>query len=142
MSTTASVGAPRSTPTDAGTGAAVIPAPRQPADARPDNASPDGTIAGARHVHDVDPDEIDYTTLYTVTAATRPGGLRRGNLAVLIRYWTRGEGRAKIRFGTPGDFNRCVRHLSKYVPPNQVKGFCARLHKIATGQWPGRGRHH
>lgn len=87
--------------------------------------------------------EITYADLYTITAATaRSGGAHRGNLAVLIRYWTVGAGRAKIRWGTGGDFNRCVRRLSKYVPPNQVQGFCARLHKRATGQWPGRGRHH
>jgi hypothetical protein len=143
------------------TGEILVPAPRAPQDTiesaaaaadpvkpRSFETAPEGVVpAGAEpaapvHAHDVDPDEISYASLYTVTAATRPGGLKRGNLAVLIRYWTRGEGRAKIRFGTGGDFNRCLRHLSKYVPPNEVQGFCARLHKIATGQWPGRGRHH
>lgn len=86
-------------------------------------------------------DAFAYATLYSLTAATsRSGGLHRGNLAVLIRYWTKEEGAAKIRWGVGGDFMRCVRHLSKYVPPNQVKGFCARLHKRATGKWPGPGR--
>lgn len=122
-------------------GEAMMPAPREPSH---DALDPAGATVAAqvpeRHAHDVAPEEINYASLYTVTAASRPGGLHRGNLAVLIRYWTRGEGRAKIRFGTGGDFNRCVQHLSKYVPPNQVKGFCARLHKIATGKWPGRGR--
>lgn len=120
---------------------AMVPAPREPSH---DALAPTGGSATAqtpgRHTHDVPPEEISYASLYTVTAASRSGGLHRGNLAVLIRYWTRGEGRAKIRFGTGGDFDRCVQHLSKYVPPNQVKGFCARLHKIATGKWPGRGR--
>lgn len=89
---------------------------------------------------DVDaPDDgpITYGSLYTLTAAPGEGG---GNLAVLIRYWTVGKGRAKIRWGSGGDFDRCVKRLSKYVPPNQVHGFCARLHKRATGKWPGRGR--
>jgi hypothetical protein len=26
-------------------------------------------------------------------------------------YWVHGEGAAKIRWGTPGDFQRCVDHL-------------------------------
>ena len=31
----------------------------------------------------------------------------------LREYWTHGEGAAKIRWGTPGDFDRCVTHLEK-----------------------------
>jgi len=86
---------------------------------------------------------ITEAELYAlVGAGSRSGGFHRGNLAVLIRYWTVGEGRAKIGWGSGGDFMRCVTRLSKYVPPGQVKGFCARLHKKATGSWPGPGRHH
>ncbi len=84
-------------------------------------------------------------SVHTAAGSSRSGGAHRGNLAVLIRYWTVGKGlsgRAKIGWGAAGDFNRCVRRLSKYVPPGQVKGFCARLHKRATGKWPGRGRDH
>lgn len=130
------------------TGHAAIPAPRQPLDTVPDTETergagePHADDQQGEHVHDVDPDQISYASLYTVTAATRPGGAARGNLAVLIRYWTRGEGRARIRWGSGGDFIRCVRQLSKYVPVNQVHGFCARLHRIATGSWPGPGRRH
>ena len=95
-----------------------------------------------REVSGVD-DAFSYGVIYSLTAATsRSGGLVRGNLATLIRYWTREEGAAKIRWGSGGDYMRCVRSLSKYVPPNQVHGFCARLHKRATGKWPGRGREH
>lgn len=50
-------------------------------------------------------------------------------------YWTHGEGAAKIRWGTDGSFDRCVRLLRKYFP-NDPKGLCARLHKRATGEWP------
>jgi hypothetical protein len=53
----------------------------------------------------------------------------------LREYWTRGEGAAKIRWGTDGSFDRCVRMLRKYFP-NDPKGLCARLHKAATGEWP------
>lgn len=58
----------------------------------------------------------------------------------LRAYWTRGEGAAKIGWGTGGDFTRCVSHLGKYV--GDPEGLCAEYHKAATGQWPGKGRNH
>ena len=60
----------------------------------------------------------------------------------LRRYWTRGKGAAKIRWGTGGDFNRCRRALAKYLRPDQIPGACANLHKVATGTWPGKGKSH
>ena len=63
----------------------------------------------------------------------------KGNIAPLIKYWTVGKGgRLKIIWGAPCDFCRCVSHLSEYVPPGQLKGFCAKLHKKALGVWPGQ----
>lgn len=59
------------------------------------------------------------------------------NTERLKAYWEHGEGAAKIQWGTPGDFDRCVTELSKYMPPQQVKGYCANRHKGATGGWPG-----
>jgi hypothetical protein len=57
----------------------------------------------------------------------------------LRTYWTRGKGAAKIRWGAPGDFNRCRRQLAKYVPnPEYLAGTCANLHKEAMGIWPGQ----
>jgi hypothetical protein len=69
---------------------------------------------------------------------------RRGELAVsgletspqgrkLWAYWTRGLGAAKIGWGAPDDFDRCVAELAKYVSPGQVKGLCATMHIRATG---------
>lgn len=55
----------------------------------------------------------------------------------LRRYWTEGPGAAKIRWGIPGDFDRCVRELQKYVGPRIVKGLCSNLHQRATGGRPG-----
>jgi len=55
----------------------------------------------------------------------------------LMRYWAEGEGAAKIQWGVPGDFDRCVVELGKYVGPGVVKGLCANLHHRATGAWPG-----
>lgn len=60
--------------------------------------------------------------------------------ARIRRYWTRGKGAAKIRWGAPGDFNRCRRQLAKYVSPVFLAGTCANMHKEALGVWPGRHR--
>lgn len=58
----------------------------------------------------------------------------------LRAYWVRGDGAAKIGWGTEGDFTRCTAHLGKYV--SDPEGLCAEYHKAATGQWPGKGRSH
>lgn len=57
----------------------------------------------------------------------------------LRNYWTHGEGAAKIRWGTPGAFKRCVSHLRKYFPANP-EGLCANLYHEAVGHWPGEDR--
>jgi hypothetical protein len=70
------------------------------------------------------------------------GGLdrNRGGAENLRRYWTRGEGALKIRWGTGGDWTRCVRYLSKYLGP-RAKGYCALRHKEVTGLWTGDAKH-
>lgn len=62
----------------------------------------------------------------------KPGAVR------LRRYWTRGPGAAKIRWGTPGDFNRCVRQMRKYVGTG-AEGICNVYHRSAVGAPPGQG---
>jgi hypothetical protein len=64
----------------------------------------------------------------------------------LIRYWTVGEGAAKIAWNTPGDFERCIVNIQAEVsekgaplPDRVVKGLCATLHKMTTGGSPGHG---
>ena len=71
-----------------------------------------------------------------VESVIAAGGLdrNRGNAEQLRRYWTRGEGAAKIRWGQPGDWSRCVRHLSKYMG-NRSKGYCQLRHKEALGMY-------
>lgn len=60
----------------------------------------------------------------------------------ITSYWVTGAGRAKIAWGTPGDFNRCRTQLVKYVQnPEWLAGLCANLHYRALGTWPGRGAH-
>ena len=53
-------------------------------------------------------------------------------------YWVRGEGAAKIGWGTPGDFNRCRVNVAEYVKPQYLNGYCANRHYDALGFWPGR----
>jgi hypothetical protein len=74
-------------------------------------------------------------------AIVSAGGLdrNRGNAEKLRRYWLYGKGAAKIRWGTDGDWYRCVRQLSKYLGP-RAKGYCALRHKEATGMWTGDRR--
>jgi 8-oxo-dGTP pyrophosphatase MutT (NUDIX family) len=55
-------------------------------------------------------------------------------------YWVRGEGAAKIAWGSPGDFNRCRLNLAEYVKPQYLDGYCANRHYDALGIWPGE--HH
>lgn len=64
----------------------------------------------------------------------------RGNAEALREYWTRGKGAAKIRWGTKGDWTRCVRQLGKYLGP-RAKGYCALRHKEVTGLWTGDKKH-
>ena len=74
----------------------------------------------------------------TSEALAAAGGLdrNRGNAEELRRYWTRGVGGAKIMWGTPGDWTRCVRQLSKYMGP-RAKGYCQLRHKEMTGVYTG-----
>jgi len=60
---------------------------------------------------------------------TNPGGTER-----LHQYWVHGEGAAKIAWGTPGDFKRCVDHLGKYIRDPQ--GYCNLAHHAALGFYP------
>lgn len=81
----------------------------------------------------------DYITVLrgpgdNIMFLTAAGGLdrNRGNAEKLRRYWTRGKGALKIRWGTKGDWSRCVRHLAKYLGP-RAKGYCQLRHKEALG---------
>jgi hypothetical protein len=57
----------------------------------------------------------------------------------LRRYWSTGKGAAKIRWGTPGDWKRCYRHLAKFMG-ERAKGYCQNLHRRTTGVWTGDRR--
>lgn len=55
------------------------------------------------------------------------------NTERLKRYWTVGKGAAKIRWGTPGSWRRCYRHLVKYVGPRIAPGLCTNMAKRLGG---------
>lgn len=61
--------------------------------------------------------------------AANPSGTER-----LHEYWVHGEGAAKIAWGTPGDFDRCVAELGKYIGDPQ--GYCNLAHHAALGFYP------
>lgn len=44
----------------------------------------------------------------------------------------RGEGAAKIGWGAPNDYARCLVELGKYTPEG-AHGLCAEMHIAATG---------
>jgi hypothetical protein len=54
----------------------------------------------------------------------------------LREYWTTGAGAAKIKWGAPGDFDRCVAELGKYI--DDAKGYCNLAHHAALGIWPAQ----
>lgn len=56
----------------------------------------------------------------------------------LAQWWEHGEGAAKIRWGSPGDFDRCVRLAvsEAHMSPGQAKGFCNERHHAVLGIWP------
>ena len=82
---------------------------------------------------DVDTGEYMDPALRAALDAVRVKGVGSGEK--LKEYWTEGAGAAKIRWGTPGDFMRCVRHLEKYIA--DPKGYCSDMHVRATGARPG-----
>jgi HK97 family phage prohead protease len=67
-------------------------------------------------------------------AETSPGDAKATER--LHQYWVHGEGAAKIGWMQPGDFDRCVVELGKYI--KDPKGYCAKAHHEATGMWPAQ----
>lgn len=66
----------------------------------------------------------------------KPGQRQAENLRI---YWTKGKGATKIRWGSPGDFTRCVRQLRKYLGA-RTENYCALRHREMAGMWPGDRR--
>lgn len=59
----------------------------------------------------------------------------------LRESYLHGKAAAKIAWGTPGDFTRCVAEATHHgIPARERKGMCAQLHRDANGYWPGDKR--
>lgn len=94
---------------------------------------------------------INYTPVTSSNSATvtvttftpqgkAAGGVdkNRGGAEKLRRYWVRGAGAAKIQWGVPGDFDRCVALLTEHMGA-RAKGYCNLRHQDAVGAPPGQG---
>lgn len=90
-------------------------------------------VAFGGQVHDIPLGEPVTASAETKEFAERDVNAPGGGHG-LRNYWTKGEGAAKIRWGTDGAFARCVDFLSDRVRSPQ--GLCAEYHKAATGEWP------
>lgn len=88
---------------------------------------------------DEEPPESLTAAAFAPNTKDGPGWITHPVPTQRIRnYWTRGAGAAKIRWGQPGDFNRCRTQLRKYIAnPQWLAGTCANLHFVALGFWPG-----
>lgn len=91
--------------------------------------------------------ELENIILPAVTAAAAArvepfvasGNAARGQAEHLRVYWTKGKGAMKIRWGTKGDWRRCVRQLRKYLG-SRTEGYCQNMHKRANGFYTGDSR--
>ena len=82
-------------------------------------------------------DEFDRTGIFQLVEEKAGGADKnKGGAEKLRKYWTVGKGGAKIRWGSEGDWTRCVTQLTKYLGPRS-KGYCALRHKEMNGIWPG-----
>lgn len=56
-----------------------------------------------------------------------------------LRAWAvdPAQGGKVFQWGTPGDFKRCTAFYKDKIPAKMIDGWCARIHKLATGGWPG-----
>jgi hypothetical protein len=120
-----------------------------PAPAESEAASRSAMIASLRSRADLQMWDADGTLIpqfeaQALTSAGVPGVADTPSDAAAARrlrnYWLRGRGAAKIRWNTPGDWTRCVKHLSKYMG-TRAKGYCQNLHKDATGLYTGDKTH-
>jgi len=79
----------------------------------------------------------DQTHVYQENQGASPANKAKGHggdAETLRQYWSHGEGAAKIRWGEPGDFERCVQHVGKYMA--DPEGYCNLRHHDALGIYP------
>lgn len=120
----------------------IVPANQTPDWARDIGAGPASPRAGEWPPDDLEewmtdpvPSDPAFLEWQELTAST--GKFQSGMPEQLKKYWLSGEGAARIRWGTPGSFRRCVRALNDDFPQD-TEGLCANLYHEATGHWPGQ----
>jgi hypothetical protein len=55
-----------------------------------------------------------------------------------LKKWAITEGAPIFRWGTPGDHQRCRDFYKDKLPARMIDGWCANLHRLATGARPGQ----
>lgn len=80
--------------------------------------------AYAAELDQLEPQIGAFTTITLFADATQ----------VLRDYWEHGKGAAKVRWGTPGAMQRCIRANRMHMA--DPGGYCATRHKHVTGEWP------
>lgn len=82
--------------------------------------------------------EVDAQFAVTLDPASfREIDLTFASTGALAESWESGKMAAKIRWGTDGAMQRCIRLARKYM--TDPGGYCATRHKHATGEWPTSG---
>lgn len=74
---------------------------------------------------------VEAADPYVETFAVKVPGAGARQLA---EYWEHGKGAAKVRWGTDGAMQRCIRLNRKHMM--DPGGYCATRHKHVTGEWP------
>jgi hypothetical protein len=74
---------------------------------------------------------VEAADPYVETFAVKVPGAGARQLA---EYWEHGKGAAKIRWGTDGAMQRCIKLNRKHMM--DPGGYCATRHKHVTGEWP------
>lgn len=130
---------------------ATVPPPAPQGDAKQmDGMMPDGQTPCSTDPNDsaFDPDCVarsEHDDLpappMQLLASLASNPKNAGSERKLIAWYEHGEGAAKIRWGTPGDFDRCRKIAGKHMPPDETSGFCANRHHAVTGEWPGKDAH-
>jgi len=83
-----------------------------------------------------DAGRIKFTDAINAVQKADEGAYGRWRARHLIRWFERGKGAARIGWGAPNDFDRCVAIASEHMTPEQAKGFCNLRHHGALGYYP------
>uniref|UniRef100_UPI003F4959AD 2'-5' RNA ligase family protein n=1 Tax=Streptomyces sp. CA-136453 TaxID=3240050 RepID=UPI003F4959AD len=81
---------------------------------------------------------LEAKTAAAVRLEAKAGGLdrNRGNAEQLRTWYAHGEGAARIGWGSPGDFDRCVSIAGQHMSPGDAAGYCNLRHHDALGIYP------